>query len=103
MQQNNDNTKLSTIAQGHECAKNHNSSPGAMEGGGALVIFQQSETLHNPKYTKYLGDGNSKAYKTVEDNKVRSKRQIDKLARTGHTHNWMGKRLIKMVSSLPKR
>lgn len=97
VQQNNDNTKLSTIAKGHECAKNHDSSPGAMEGAGALVIFQRSESLHELKYTKYLGDGDSKAYKTVVDSRVYGETVIDKLECTGHIQKRMGKGLMNIV------
>lgn len=36
-----------------------------MEVVGALAIFKRSEDLHNVRYVKYLGDGDSKAILAV--------------------------------------
>ncbi|GFT16059.1 hypothetical protein TNCV_3315941 [Trichonephila clavipes] len=41
-----------------------------MEVAGALSIFQRSQSLYNVRYTKYLGDGDSKAFTSIVENKV---------------------------------
>ncbi|GFX74097.1 putative kolobok-17 hm [Trichonephila clavipes] len=41
-----------------------------MEVSGAIKIFQCSESLHGLQYTKFLGDDDSKAYKTVNEIQV---------------------------------
>ncbi|GFW63549.1 hypothetical protein TNCV_402151 [Trichonephila clavipes] len=43
---------------------------GKMEVAGALSIFQRSQSLYNVRYTKYLGDGDSKAFTSIVENKV---------------------------------
>ncbi|GFV34636.1 uncharacterized protein TNCV_1449401 [Trichonephila clavipes] len=48
-----------------ECSANYFGNSGGMEVEGALRIFNRSEVLHNLRYTQYLGDGDSKAYKAV--------------------------------------
>lgn len=36
-----------------------------MEVDGALAVYKRSLTKHGVKYITYLGDGDSKAYKTI--------------------------------------
>ncbi|GFU23181.1 uncharacterized protein TNCV_3516141 [Trichonephila clavipes] len=43
---------------------------GKMEVAGSLSIFQRSQSLYNVRYTKYLGDGDSKAFTSIVENKV---------------------------------
>ncbi|GFW30720.1 uncharacterized protein TNCV_4088401 [Trichonephila clavipes] len=43
------------------CKRNFEGYSGKMEVAGALSIFQRSQSLYNVRYTKYLGDGDSKA------------------------------------------
>ncbi|GFV44160.1 hypothetical protein TNCV_1825271 [Trichonephila clavipes] len=43
---------------------------GKMEVAGALYIFQRPQSLYNVRYTKYLGDGDSKAFTSIVDNNV---------------------------------
>ncbi|GFU79613.1 hypothetical protein TNCV_1891051 [Trichonephila clavipes] len=38
-----------------------------MKVSGAIKIFQCLESLHGLRYTKFLGDGNSKVYKAVNE------------------------------------
>ncbi|GFU70508.1 uncharacterized protein TNCV_2511641 [Trichonephila clavipes] len=52
-----------------ECSANYFGNSGGMEVEGALRIFNRSEVLHNLRYTQYLGDGDSKAYKAVLESK----------------------------------
>lgn len=61
------------------------------------VLLQQSsggltsQSLHNAQYTNYLSDGDSKAYKTIVDEKVYDT-TVEKLECTGHIrkHNGEG-------------
>ena len=94
-----DNVKLSTIAN-HDtvCKINHTGSAGAMEAVGATSIFQRSVSTYGLWYTQYLGEGDSKAYKTVCDSKVYGSFSIEKLECTGHIQKRMGKALINLVS-----
>ena len=51
----------------HDCQKNLAGSAGSMESEGMLCIFKRSEEKNGLQYTSYLGDGNSKSYRTVSD------------------------------------
>ncbi|GFT29028.1 hypothetical protein TNCV_3586791 [Trichonephila clavipes] len=53
---------------------------------GALSIFQQrSQSLYNVRYTKYLGDGDSKAFTSIVENKVYGDHcSVEKLECIGH-------------------
>lgn len=104
-QLDNDKTKLSTIAQhSTDCSVNHQGAPGGMESAGALAIFRRSNELHGLRYTEYLGDGDSKAYKTVADEGVYGPGvQISKLECTGHIQKRMGKALMNIVANNKSR
>ncbi|GFV60823.1 transposable element Tcb1 transposase [Trichonephila clavipes] len=47
------------------CKANHFGNSGSMAVSGAIEIFQRSEILHGLRYTKFLGDGDSRPYKAV--------------------------------------
>ncbi|GFW34573.1 uncharacterized protein TNCV_139501 [Trichonephila clavipes] len=56
-----------------------------MEVAGALSIFQRSQSLYNVRYTKYLGDGDSKAFTSIVENKVYGDHcSVEKLECIGH-------------------
>ncbi|GFV11189.1 uncharacterized protein TNCV_2719321 [Trichonephila clavipes] len=58
---------------------------GKMEVAGALSIFQRSQSLYNVRYTKYLGDGDSKAFTSIVENKVYGDHcSVKKLECIGH-------------------
>ncbi|GFU43598.1 uncharacterized protein TNCV_3728391 [Trichonephila clavipes] len=67
-----------------ECSANYFGNSGGMEVEGALRIFNRSEVLHNLRYTQYLGDGDSKAYKAVLESKPYKDVNIEKLECVGH-------------------
>ncbi|GFW15842.1 hypothetical protein TNCV_4431161 [Trichonephila clavipes] len=48
------------------CKTNHFENSGSMEVSGAIEIFQRSESLHGLRYTKFLGDGDSRAVKEIQ-------------------------------------
>ncbi|GFV31976.1 uncharacterized protein LOC100901629 [Trichonephila clavipes] len=49
------------------CKPNLFGNSGILEGTSAIETFQRSESLHGLQYTKYLGDGDSSAYKAVNE------------------------------------
>ncbi len=68
-------------SEGHVCQKNHVESAGAMETEGVKRIFSSFERLYELKYTGYLGDGDSKSYKSFNslDPPVYNNKPITKL------------------------
>ncbi|GFT79284.1 uncharacterized protein TNCV_3275401 [Trichonephila clavipes] len=53
-----------------ECSANYfGNSDGEWKLKVHFRIFNRSEVLHNLRYTQYLGDGDSKAYKAVLESK----------------------------------
>ncbi|GFT50202.1 uncharacterized protein TNCV_3622571 [Trichonephila clavipes] len=79
------------FSQCDECSANYFGNSGGME--GALSIFNRSEVLHNLRYTQYLGDEDSKAYKAVLESKPYKDVTIEKLECVGHVEKRMGTRL----------
>ena len=57
-----------TLKEHHEsgkCKANYSGTSGGMEASGALKIFERSEEKYGVRYTKYLGDGDSRGFRTV--------------------------------------
>lgn len=48
-----------------DCDANHEGSSGKMEVDGIVEIFQRSEELYGVKYANYIGDGDTKTYKSL--------------------------------------
>lgn len=53
-----------------ECKVNYQGPSGGMEVDAAVKIFSRSEEKHGLRYTKYIGDGDSKDYCAVVEEKV---------------------------------
>lgn len=88
----------------HDCQKNFDGYSGGMEGAGVLSIFARSESLHNVRYVKYLGDGDSKAFSKVCDAKIYGEGiQVEKLECIGHMQKRMGSRLRSLRNDLKKK
>ncbi|GFX49795.1 uncharacterized protein TNCV_3073481 [Trichonephila clavipes] len=76
---------------GPVCKKNFNGYSGRMEVDGALSIFQRSVQRYDVRYTKYLGDGDSKAFDNIVKNEVYDDNcTITKLECIGHVMKRMG-------------
>ncbi|GFX83803.1 uncharacterized protein TNCV_350671 [Trichonephila clavipes] len=75
------------------CKANHFGNSGSMEVLGAMEIFQRSESLHGLRYTKFLGDSDSRAYKAVNEMQPYGDTGIEKLECIGHIEKRMGTRL----------
>ncbi|GFU43820.1 uncharacterized protein TNCV_652121 [Trichonephila clavipes] len=68
---------------------------------GALSIFQRSLSLYNVRYTKYLGDGDSKAFTSiVEKNAYGDHCSVEKLECIGHVKKRMGTRLRRLKTKM---
>ena len=82
------------------CERNHTGSAGAMEPAGMMAIFNRSLQSRSLRYTRYLGDGDSKSYKTVADAQPYGSVEIEKLECCGHIQKRMGRRLMGKVRQL---
>ncbi|GFY22830.1 uncharacterized protein TNCV_2180911 [Trichonephila clavipes] len=72
-----------------------------MEVAGALSIFQRSQSLYNVRYTKYLEDGDSKAFTSIAENKVYGDHcSVEKLECIGHVMKRMGTRLRRLKTKM---
>lgn len=77
-----------------KCQINHNGSAGRMEVDAVVEMFQRSEDLYGVKYKNYVGDGDSKTYKSVVEKKPYGDDfLIVKKECVGHVQKRMGTRL----------
>ena len=81
-----------------KCQKNYDgSSAPAMEPEGVKQMFNRSVGKHNLRYTKYIGDGDTKSFKLVNDSKPYADDvTITKLECVGHVQKRVGKALRDM-------
>lgn len=83
------------------CAVNHVGSAGNMECDGMLKIFSRSEAKHGVKYVEYIGDGDTKSFKTVHDAMPYGPDiDIKKIECVGHVQKRMGTRLRNLKKKL---
>ncbi|GFV19828.1 uncharacterized protein TNCV_480541 [Trichonephila clavipes] len=81
--------------------KNFNGYSGRMEVDGALSIFQRSVQRYDVRYTKYLGDGDSKAFDNIVKNEVYGDNcTITKLECIGHVMKRMESRLRRFKAKM---
>lgn len=74
----------------HNCQSQYVGSSGGMESAGAVEVFQRSIESRGVRYTHYIGDGDSKAFQTVNEKKIYDV-PIEKLECVGHVRKRMGK------------
>ncbi|GFU07614.1 uncharacterized protein TNCV_2225771 [Trichonephila clavipes] len=68
-----------------------------MEVDGMLRIFNRSEKLQNLKYSNYIGDGDTKTFNALSENKpYGDDHLIQKIECVGHVQKRMGTRLRKL-------
>lgn len=79
-----------------ECSTNYQGVSGGMESEGVLSIFHRSQEKYNVQYTRYLGDGDTKAYKKVVESKPYGEVNIEKLECVGHVQKRLGSRLRRL-------
>ncbi|GFX93089.1 uncharacterized protein TNCV_140331 [Trichonephila clavipes] len=83
------------------CKINFEGYSGKMKVAGALSIFQRSQSLYNVRYTKYLGDGDSKAFTSIVENKVYGDHcSVEKLEWIGHVMKRMGTHLRSLKTKM---
>ncbi|GFX81891.1 uncharacterized protein TNCV_2570911 [Trichonephila clavipes] len=83
------------------CKRNFEGYSGKMEVAGALSVFQRSQSLYNVRYTKYLGDGDSKAFTSIVENKVYGDYcSVEKLECIGDVMKRMGTRLRRLKTKM---
>lgn len=83
------------------CTANFQGSSGNMEVEGAKQIFAGSLEKYGVRYTKYLGDGDSKAYnEVVKSQPYGTDCQVQKLECIGHVQKRMGSRLRQLKVNL---
>ncbi|GFX50751.1 uncharacterized protein TNCV_2723352 [Trichonephila clavipes] len=84
--------------------KNYSGSAGKMEVDGMLRIFNRSEKLHNLKYSNYIGDGDTKTFNALSENKPYGDDYlIQKIECVGYVQMRMGTRLRKLILVYSKR
>lgn len=85
-------------------ANNYKGSSSGMEVVGVSNMFLRSQELHNVKYNKYLGDGDTSAYATIASLKPYGPNfTIEKLECVGHVQKRMGTRLRNLKSKSGKQ
>ena len=82
----------------HQCKLNHVGSAGGMELTGAKRIFGRSVSKHKLCYTDFLGDGDSKAFTTIEN--IYPGRTVIKLECVGHIQKRVGNRARKLKKNV---
>lgn len=90
-----DTAEYEEWAAQHEsvCQTNHSGSAGKMEVDAILEMFRRSEDLYNTRYAFYIGDGDSKTYKGIVDDKPYDDLIVAKKECIGHVQKRVGARL----------
>ncbi|XP_076456280.1 uncharacterized protein LOC143290587 [Babylonia areolata] len=78
-----------------ECCKNHDNSSKAMEVRAAEIIWRRSEEKFRFRYIEMLSDGDSSAFKAVQN--VYHPLEVTKLECINHAHKQMGTALRKLA------
>ena len=80
-----------------KCSANHISSAGKMQMDAAVEMFSRSEELHTIRYSSYIGDGDSKTFKSIfESRPYGEDYTVLKKECVGHIQKRMGARLRKL-------
>ncbi|GFX91908.1 uncharacterized protein TNCV_3577381 [Trichonephila clavipes] len=83
------------------CRKNYSGSAGKMEVDGILRIFNRSEKLHNLKYSNYIGDGYTKTFNALSENKpYGDDHLIQKIECVGHVQKGKGRLTDSLIDKL---
>lgn len=80
------------------CVKNFDGASGAMAVEGAVKIFKRSLEERDVKYSTYLGDGDSRGFQQVVNEKPYGEHfKVEKWSCLGHIQKRMGNQLRKLV------
>ena len=94
-----------TLKANHKCQKNYDGSAPGMELVGSTRIFGRSVAERKLRYTKYIGDGDSKSYDSIAAEKPYGENCIiNKLECVGHVQKRVGTQLrnLKKMSGSTK-
>ena len=80
----------------HECDIHFVGSSPAMVSEGAVVLWGRSIERHNLRYKWMVGDGDSKAFNSVQN--MYGELKVEKLDCVGHVQKRMGKHLLNLKS-----
>ena len=95
--------KCKNKKHGENCPANFSGTSGSMEVSGAEKIFARSVDQYGVRYVNYLGDGDSKAFMRVVQNKPYGDNiEIKKLECVGHIQKRMGTRLRNLKATKRK-
>jgi hypothetical protein len=78
----------------HACTLNYSGSSSGMEVVGAKAMLGRSIATRQLRYTCYYGDGDSKAFKSIED--IYGDDKVIKMECVGHVQKRVGTRLRKL-------
>lgn len=83
------------------CEKDHIGSAGMMEVSGMNRIFKRSVSKHKVRYSKYIGDGDSKTFTSLQKAApYGAEFKIEKIECVGHIQKRMGTRLRRRKAEL---
>lgn len=92
--ENTEDFKIWHESHEEECSCNHSGSAGKMEVDGILEMFARSMELHDVKYATYIGDGDTKTFKSLLDKHPYGDELIVRKSEcVGHVKKRMGSRL----------
>lgn len=75
------------------CTANHSGSAGKMEVDAITEMFSRSEELLGVKYEYYIGDGDTKTFKSIQNLNPYEDIEVKKKECVGHVQKRMGSRL----------
>lgn len=75
------------------CSKNHSGNAGKMEVDTMREMFMRSDEIYGVRYAKYIGDGDSKTFKSLTDLAPYGDFVIEKKECVGHVQKRLGTRL----------
>ena len=84
------------------CDANHAGSSGSMEAASGIEMFKRSVQQYNLRYTRFTGDGDTNAYKSVAESQPYEDIAIEKIECVGHVQKRMGTRLRNLKKSMGK-
>lgn len=82
-----------------KCGNNYQGTSGGMEVAATIEMFSRSINKHGLRYVKYIGDGDSRAYKAVCETKPYGATNIVKLECVGHIQKRMESRLRQLCKN----
>ena len=87
-----------------DCTANHQGCAGKLEVDGIKEMFSRSEEKYAVKYEYYIGDGDSKVFKSVsEAEPYGDELEVKKIECIGHVQKRMGTRLRNLKKASGKK